>query len=101
MLTAVSVASRLVYQASRHWRHLSVSGVTTPIIRGNTISKCVSKQYYRQLCAPEVLERVSGLREGVWSVSEIRWTDVVLHVTENILKALNKTDKTLIQKDLH
>jgi len=38
---------------------------------------------------------------GVWSVSEIRWTDVALHVTENILKVLNKTDKTLIQKDLH
>jgi hypothetical protein len=64
MLTAVSVAWRLVYQASRHWRHLSVSRVTTPINKGNTLSYCVSKQYYWQLCAPEVVERVSGLRRG-------------------------------------
>jgi len=32
-------------------------------------------------------------KEGVWSVSEIYWTVVVLHVTGNKLKVLPKTDR--------
>lgn len=44
-LTAPSVAWRLVYWASRHWRHLSVSRVTSPINKGKTQSCCGSRRY--------------------------------------------------------
>ena len=45
--------------------------------------------------APEVVE-CELLARGVWSVSEIFLTGVVLHGAEKKVKVLNETDKTLI-----